>query len=889
MKITNIYKKTAALFFLMAAVLWPAVEAWGQVPGDKYNEDSASVKITHKAAKWFDLRSGISEAAKAMDTFDDETKMFKLQDGTTEVQAAHTYLDTIYVHKGTSVSLEIPDKLKDPNYSIKSYQRWHSFRTDGTYRTRNKGANQVWDLLTPADGISGTSYRYANGYVGYPKGANLYKVNFYVPTDDEFEAWFGEGAATKYDNNFYLVACDVSSYNDYTKNFDKTNPASFSFNPQSDGKTYEPTLTHRVLFYIVTVDGRERDDSPTWTNGMGRLVGKEKESYKGGPGDGKKFLEEYDISFPFTRVSNHTEELVALSKDAWSYAIPGVLKNNDNNTLNISLKDDNSGITLATTTLTGMNRIIQFNYPHDNTTDNTQYVGAYNSKATIYVTKTVGDVTYNIARFNLTFIRDTRLLTQTQLEQIEDGTIQNESLKYYQFRTDKYLEQNYQLLTSLNFDYDPAVADTYGSESYYPFPLAWTYSSYSFFDGANSDRDFNGRKYPEWGYYAIMKDFMSWEKNTAVKALPGSNYHLYVDASDRPGVIARLPFRRKLCKGSELFVTAWVKSAGYDSGKADAGMLFSIMGVRKDNVLGTVYEPIYRHSSSQVRRTDFLKGGMPGTGGTTNEWMQMYFSFIIDEDADYESYVLQIDNNSASTDGGDMYLDDVRVYMARPNVNVKQKKLSCDENTLMTLELDWEQLLSRVGLEESTSPDEKFDQAIDFCFVDKKKYEAYLQENPGDYQQAIENSYVTLADGEIFEEGIGTLYYSLYFDINNHGYKEDPSVDNLVRDHVVDENSTPKKYGFRYRETNEGKKLAIDLYASMTQNRDYIMFVRDHDDTDENGIGFNDFNPSEKCAIKTEFRVNPMNQVLINGQVVKPEDMDKYCTGQAFEFTVNLK
>lgn len=46
MKITNIYKKTAALFFLMAAALWPAVEAWGQaaqepeyVTGNKYLEN----------------------------------------------------------------------------------------------------------------------------------------------------------------------------------------------------------------------------------------------------------------------------------------------------------------------------------------------------------------------------------------------------------------------------------------------------------------------------------------------------------------------------------------------------------------------------------------------------------------------------------------------------------------------------------------------------------------------------------------------------------------------------------------------------------------------------------------------------------------------------------
>lgn len=901
MKITNIYKTTAALIFLMVAALWPAAEAWGQettkpryVTGNKYKDDNSSVTITHKAAKWFDLRSGISDAAKAMDTFDDDTTMFTLQDGKTEVQAAHTYMDTIYVHKGTSVSLEIPDKL-GTQIRVESYQRWHSFRTDGTFRTQNTGDDEVWDLLTPSD--ANTYYRYANGYVGKPKGANLYKVNFYVPTDEEFEAWFGSTLSVQPDNNYYLVACDVSAYTDYTKSFSESS-SSFSFGPsKEDENTYEPTLTHRVIFYIVTVDGRDTDATETWKHGMGRL---NSEDYQGGTlEEGKKYLEEYDISFPFTRVSNHTLELVVLSKDAWSYAIPGTQIKDDHSTLDIHLLDNGSGITLETTSLSGMNRIIQFNYPQKNSKDGTQYVNTNNSKATIYVTKTVKnpegtDITYNIARFNLTFVRDTRLLTQTQLEQIEKETIADENLKYYQFRTNKYLEENYELLTSLNFDYDPAVADIYGQPEFYPFPIAWTANSYSFFDGAEGTDFKNTNKYPEWGYYSIMSTFMEkdhWNngtKNEYAKPLPGSNYHLYVDASDRPGVIARLPFRDKLCRGTELFVTAWLKSAGWSNSMADANMLFSIMGVRTDPVLGTVYDPIYRHSSSQVRRTDYLSK-MPGTGSNTNEWMQMYFSFIIDEDADYESYVLQIDNNSASTDGGDMYIDDIRVYMARPNVNVKQKKLSCDENTLMTLELDWEQLLSRVGLEESTSPDEKFDQAIDFCFVDKKKYEAYLQENPGDYQQAIENSYVTLADGEIFEEGIGTLYYSLYFDIINHGYNEDPSEDNLVRDHVVDENSTPKKYGFRYRVTNEGKKLAIDLYASMTQNRDYIMFVRDHDDTDEDGIGFDDFNPSEKCAIKTEFRVNPMNQVLINGQVVKPEDMDKYCTGQAFEFTVNLK
>jgi len=873
------YKHNLYTLLILFCAMFVAQNVGAQVPGDKYNETNASVKITHKAAKWFDLRSGISEAAKAMDTFDDETKMFTLQDGKTEVQAAHTYLDTIYVHKGTSVSLEIPDKLKATNFSIKSYQRWHSFRTDGTYRTNNTGENDVWDLLTPADGISGTSYRYANGYVGYPKGANLYKVNFYVPTDEEFEKWFGKDAATKYDNNFYLVACDVSSYTDYTKNFDRESSSESSFDkPQSDGNTYEPTLTHRVLFYIVTVDNRDEDPTVTWKKGMGRL---KDSAYQGGTLDeGKKYLEEYDISFPFTRVSDHTKELVALSKDAWSYAIPGVSKDADSDTLNISLQDNGSGITLATTKLTGMTRIIQFNYPNTNT-DKTQYVNANNSKATIYVTKTVGGTTYNLARFNLTFIRDTRLLTQTQLEQIEDGTIQNESLKYYQFRTDKYLEQNYQLLTSLNFDYDPAVADTYGSESYYPFPLAWTYSSYSFFDGANSDRDFNGRKYPEWGYYAIMKDFMSWEKNTVVKALPGSNYHLYVDASDRPGVIARLPFRRKLCKGSELFVTAWVKSAGYDSGKADAGMLFSIMGVKTDDVLGTVYEPIYRHSSSQVRRTDYLSGKMPGTGSGTNEWMQMYFSFVIDADADYDSYVLQIDNNSASTDGGDMYIDDIRVYIATPSAEVKQLDATCtNERTLMSIKLDWNRLLSRLGQEEGQNKME----AIDFCFIDKAKYDDYLAQNPSKFQQAIEHSVVEVGDNAPdggYNKEYNTLYFNLNFDLN-------ATYDDKPYPRLAGQNVVNGKYCF-YGTTDESgnKALAVDFYSDLTPNRTYMMLIQVNDGNEASSSDFQESINNDECGINTSFTVTAQTLLRVNGEVVDPST--DFCAGQIFNFSAQVR
>lgn len=73
----------------------------------------------------------------------------------------------------------------------------------------------------------------------------------------------------------------------------------------------------------------------------------ENTAYQGGTTTGK-YLEEYDISFPFTRISNNTKELVALSKDARSYAIPDAAIDYDNDVLNVKLVDNGSGITLAT-------------------------------------------------------------------------------------------------------------------------------------------------------------------------------------------------------------------------------------------------------------------------------------------------------------------------------------------------------------------------------------------------------------------------------------------------------------------------------------------------------------------------------------------------------------
>lgn len=847
--------------------------------------DYSNVTIHHKAAKWFDLRSNISEAAKNMDTFNDETAWYSGPKG--DIQASHVYMDTIYVHKGTSVTLAVPDRLS--NSSVVSYQRWYSYRTDGTFRTQNTGSDEVWDLLTPA---GTTPCRFANGYVGKPlTTSDVMDMKFYVPTDEEFKAWFGETAAQTFDNNYYLVGCDVSGYTDFTKSYsDASGSSSFYPSNQSDGLTYEPTLTHRIIYYIMAVDGRDTGEGATvtWQNGMGRL---KNTAYQGGTTTGK-YLEEYDISFPFTRISNNTKELVALSKDARSYAIPDAAIDDDNDVLKVELVDNGSGITLATTSLNGTSRIIQFNYPNPNYSDGTEYVNANNSTATIYVTKTVSGTTYNIAKYNLTFVRDTRLLTQTQLEQIENGTIQDNNLKYYQFRTDKYLSENYQLLTKLDFDYDPSVSELYGQPDFYQFPLDWTSSSYSFYDGADGT-DFKGQSgyFPEWGYYSIMNGFIEdkyWTSGTlnhAGKLLPNSTYHMFIDASDRAGVIARLPFEQKLCSGSEMFVTAWVKSAGYSSTTPDAGMLFSVMGVKKDEATGQdVYVPIYRHASSQIRRTDYLTGGMPGTGTGTNEWLQMYFSFIVENDALYDSYVLQVDNNSESTQGGDMYIDDIRVYLATPSAEVKQLEATCtSERTMMSIKLDWDRLLSRLGEKEGTDQTD----AIDFCFIDKAKYEDYLTQHSGDYEGAIEYSVVEVGNnnpdlgGEYYNQKYNTLYFKLDFD-SNKDYDLLPHP-RLARDNG---DGTGKYYFYRTTDEAGTKSLAVDFYSALTPNRSYLMLIQVNDGNQATAADFaEDIN--DPCGINTPFYVTAQTLLRVNGEVVDPTT--DFCAGQIFNFSAQMR
>lgn len=487
----QIYKKK--ILFLVSAILCVS-SALGQI-NNRYQNYSVQHKYPNK---WYTIRnnSGMSQASKDMDTFDDETPSFKNTYTNTDIQAAHTYIDTLYVRKGQSVMLYLPLISNGLNQlSAQAYQRWYNFITEGTF------SYSSGDIVS----FNSTAYRFANGYVG---GVNtdlgnnyLDRITFTYPTDAQYNTYvqngFNNGSAG---NKYYIVACDASGYTDFTRSFSSGNGGSFA------NGYIEPTLSARAIYYIIGVDGRGgADETEMWKNGYGRLASSE---YQGGDGTGKKFLEEYNITFPCDHLGNKTDELVSLSKDARGYRING--DSNDNLTVSISSPNNvfrlltggknnsaSDGSETTSITLTGRRRTITFRKTGAGARN--PWSVADGQTATIIVTKNVGGTIYNIAKFNLTFEKDNRLLTQHQLDRIdrqrkgESTGVTGESWyrTAYQNRTPEFLRENYTLLTSRTLDYDPDVANLYGQNWYYPFPVEWGYSSYAFFDGSTTD-DFNG-------------------------------------------------------------------------------------------------------------------------------------------------------------------------------------------------------------------------------------------------------------------------------------------------------------------------------------------------------------------------------------------------------------
>ena len=392
---------------------------------------------------------------------------------------------------------------------------------------------------------------------------------------------------------------------------------------------------------------------------------------------------------------------------------------------------------------------------------------------------------FQLAKFNLTFEDDTEPRPDEEII----GYANEADSTYKSERAPRALQRNFGApRASITFNppkFSPYITPPFGRtrlksgevgpgtiyDNSYGFPLDYDRSSYNFQpllyqrDGENT-----------WGSYTITKHMrVYWVGSSQTdyvpvrtlykKAYPKAGYDdsnaafMYIDASELPGTICSLQYSDQLCKGSRMYVSAWISSPDYFVYKTGgnvgrnvvpANVILTVKGViqdqagnRREKVLCTYCPgPIF-----DVAR-DSKGNAIEREAGDQGIWQQIYFTFL-NNDPDVENfhhYELTIDNACTSSDGGDILLDEVAVYSQKPEVMMEHTTPVCgQEVTLAKLSCDYESLIDQLELTENETP-AGGEPYMWYCLLDKEDYDAELagisRPTTEQVQQAFEKALV---------------------------------------------------------------------------------------------------------------------------------------------------
>lgn len=646
-----------------------------------------------------------------------------------EYQNVNTQIINIYVKRGEYVDIFLPNIMGYTGTKVNKYQRWYDYDTDGPM----EGLGIKFDndmnkrILVQTDGvIMGTGNGLTNS-----KCDRFARI--YMPEDDRDE---------------YRLAVDVTGYTDYEMSED-------------GGITQEPSLYNRLIYYIRT----------------GAVAADVLKEYTAESG---KFYQDEEVHFPTTANCNlygQTLPLKYKGRNYYAYDENGELKHAQ---LDVTLEDPfEFGINLQQNKVPENEHLLKWGFPLlDGHTlrAGLNKVPELNKDYVIFkVTMTVGKQTYNIARFKVFFVPDTEPRPIHLVLGDKEST-----------RTPQYLYDHAGLpMQELTYDYTRVSRDFYytspnvsaGSRYYtdntLSVPIPFSRTSYAYtpvvdplnhndevdvsWNGFGIIQEFKAR----WGsgnnnHRAIFRDISTlyreyyaehgtkrekeWFCSRDADKVAG--YFTYIDASERPGDIATIPLEKRLCEGSRIYVSAWIASGQVlvndngtiNTGQYPASVSFHFVGYRNEDGQKKE-ETVYAFCPGQISGF-YVDENDQIVVPSTNEagmWKHVYFSFTVDEV--FDSYALLLQNNCKSSDGGDILLDNVQIFVRQPNVEMQMVSPLCgNEISYVKGSVDFESLLSSTGLEEVESPsDERYRQfRCYYCFIDREKYDEKFGTVPED-------------------------------------------------------------------------------------------------------------------------------------------------------------
>lgn len=237
--------------------------------------------------------------------------------------------------------------------------------------------------------------------------------------------------------------------------------------------------------------------------------------------------------------------------------------------------------------------------------------------------------------------------------------------------TNDDIEQHYEVLERLNFDYNRPGPEY----TVYPHPLPWADASYGYTYPETPDLPHNRlhahSDFPNHGEYGLINRIPTashWGDGVASYWRPmeqhggaSNGYMIYCDGMSSSGQVAALSLETHLCSGQKMFFSGYVCNPSSQTGKADPNFTFAVQG----SVNGTDWVDI----------TSYTTGGIK----PSSQWSQIYFPIVFDENIDYKHFRVRIYNVSSDWDGNDFIIDDMCIFATKPPLIAYQANTTCKE------------------------------------------------------------------------------------------------------------------------------------------------------------------------------------------------------------------
>jgi len=778
-----------------------------------YGKPTSEKTIKHRVHQSvIDAKQYIQEYPKAVGFLDGSKEWIDNGYGK-QMQYCSTYETTQYVDpNGGWTTCYLPMIQYGSLLLHRAYQRFYNYRTDSLYDSS----------ITNFGGAASRMVTYQNGYV---TGIAISGHNDDGYSADNAVNYVNRSVNVKLPAGMdsFDLACDLSDniFEDLEK--DATGDVA-----------KEPSLTQRVIWHLRS--GKEMAD---------KLQALEADEW----------LEDKTIHFPAKSV-NFEPDVLGLDYEFanyWFYKNGNITSiGTNNNDITVSLSDYGTGISLlngqkdSKSTIQGDgkgiyqnpnlgypgSRFIAFVYPNG---------GSVSSTANPAVIE-VRFGGYRVARFTIYFDDNSQTLPWDEVLQ-ENSQRSPNGLKR---------KTGHDAIASITFDYPnqdgfEVVNEGVQNERYAEhltrrrfkasvWPLDFDNANYiHYFKQIDTHRHAsNGYYYDtKFGEYMLTSETSFWNalgpflgvnNYNGTTDLDGTTYNpknvpaseqwnpatgfqpgfLYVDASERAGQVAQIPFSGTFCAGNKMMCSGWMTSgAAYGwAGQSPASVVLTVIGRDYDESGRVIREEVLHrfcpgNLSLDVRYSDgrtMMDADPEGNdwvaskykwdnNNETGPWQQFYFEFSIEEQ--FDQYMLNIDNNCVNTNGGDYMLDDIMIFASVPTVEVDRSTPLCimtDENgeakydaKLLKMEVPFDNELELEGVDEATAevPTDKL-RYKSFAIIEKDKFLTAFQQqlsgmNITKTKKEIEEG---LATGE-FEDPIYNNAYAVAFKAAQIGKEED--------------------------------------------------------------------------------------------------------------------